>query len=66
MSIKRVSELKRLLVLIKKRPHWPRPRPKPPRYDDVFFEGLRKLEENQIDLDPKISKLIDNHFWELG
>lgn len=35
----------------------------PPRYDDVYFEGLRYLDS--LDCPPEFSKVVDEHFWEL-
>ena len=37
---------------------------------EEFIEGLEAVARNlgisQIDLDPKISKIVDEHFWELA
>lgn len=35
----------------------------PPRYDDIFFEGLRYLDS--LDCPPEFEKTVDEHFWEL-
>ena len=33
------------------------------RYDDVFYEGLRALD--QIDLEPEVGRFINENFWDL-
>ncbi|OGW44440.1 MAG: hypothetical protein A2Y66_01730 [Nitrospirae bacterium RBG_13_41_22] len=35
----------------------------PPRYDDVFFEGLAYLDS--IDSPPEFDKVVNEKFWEL-